>query len=730
MRKQPHTDPPDHHLRARALVGEMTEDERLWCLDGDAPFWAGLAYLGESGYHKSPFRSGRIDRLGLEGFAFSDGPRGVVIDQATCFPVSIARGATWDPDFEERIGEAIGTELRAVGADLYGGVCVNVLRHPAWGRAQETYGEDPYHVGMMGAALTRGVQRHTMACVKHLACNSMENARFTVDVTVDEVVLHEVYLPHFKRIVDEGVAAVMTAYNSVNGAWCGQNRTLITDILREEWGFDGFVISDWILGLRQAAESVRAGLDVEMPYRMVRARDLAGALGTGELAWSEVDAAAERVVATRLRFEDVLDQPRPDRHVLSCAAHRGLAREAASRSLVLLRNEPVDGHPVLPLDPVGAGTAVLLGALATQVNLGDGGSSDVWAPDVVTVADGMTASLGQRLLGVDDSGDPVSSAALASRADTAFVVVGYTRHDEGEFIGETWSEDLGALFPGEDDPDLVDRFEATISYERSIQPPPHVASRDDADGFSVGGDRRSLRLHDADVALLRAVVTANPRTVAIMVAGSAVITSEWDEAVPAVVQSWYAGMEGGHGIVDVLTGAVEPSGRLPMSVPRSEADLPDFQAEASAVTYDAFHGYWRLARAGVTPAYPFGFGLGYTTFELEEAETLLVSRDRGGTADPGTIRVAATLRNTGPRSGVDVLQVYGVRSGSGRPEKLCGFQRVAVPAGATRTVEIAVDLSALAERRPPLRAMVLGPGPYDLRVARNASDPGIPITAR
>lgn len=414
MRKQPHTDPPDHHLRARALVGEMTEDERLWCLDGDAPFWAGLAYLGESGYHKSPFRSGRIDRLGLEGFAFSDGPRGVVIDQATCFPVSIARGATWDPDFEERIGEAIGTELRAVGADLYGGVCVNVLRHPAWGRAQETYGEDPYHVGMMGAALTRGVQRHTMACVKHLACNSMENARFTVDVTVDEVVLHEVYLPHFKRIVDEGVAAVMTAYNSVNGAWCGQNRTLITDILREEWGFDGFVISDWILGLRQAAESVRAGLDVEMPYRMVRARDLAGALGTGELAWSEVDAAAERVVATRLRFEDVLDQPRPDRHVLSCAAHRGLAREAASRSLVLLRNEPVDGHPVLPLDPVGAGTAVLLGALATQVNLGDGGSSDVWAPDVVTVADGMTASLGQRLLGVDDSGDPVSSAALAS----------------------------------------------------------------------------------------------------------------------------------------------------------------------------------------------------------------------------------------------------------------------------------------------------------------------------
>ena len=146
------------------------------------PFWAGLTYLGESGYHKSPFRAAQVERLGLPGFSFSDGPRGVVVDRATCFPVSMARGATWDVDLEERIGEAIGQELRAVGADLYGGVCVNVLRHPAWGRAQETYGEDPHHVGEMGAALTRGVQRHAMACVKHFACNSMENARFTVDI--------------------------------------------------------------------------------------------------------------------------------------------------------------------------------------------------------------------------------------------------------------------------------------------------------------------------------------------------------------------------------------------------------------------------------------------------------------------------------------------------------------------------------------------------------------------
>ena len=237
----------DTAARAEAIVSQMTEDERLWCLDGDCPFWAGVVYLSTGGYHRSPFPAARVERLGLPGIPFSDGPRGVVVDRATCFPVSIGRGASWDRDLEERIGEAIGAELRAVGADLYGGVCVNLLRHPGWGRSQETYGEDPHHVGELGAALTRGVQRHAMACVKHFACNSIENSRFKVDVTVDETALHEVYLRQFKKIVSGGVASVMSAYNSVNGEWCGENWALLTDILRREWGFGGFVISDWIL---------------------------------------------------------------------------------------------------------------------------------------------------------------------------------------------------------------------------------------------------------------------------------------------------------------------------------------------------------------------------------------------------------------------------------------------------------------------------------------------------
>jgi beta-glucosidase len=659
-----------------------------------------------------------VDRVGFGGFAFSDGPRGVVIDRATCFPVSMARGATWDPELEERIGDAIGRELRAVGADLYGGVCVNILRHPAWGRAQETYGEDPHHVGEMGAALTRGIQRHTMACVKHFACNSMENARFSVDVAVDEVALHEIYLPHFKRIVDQGVAVVMSAYNSVNGEWCGDNRTLLTDVLRREWGFDGFVISDWIFGTRDAARSVHAGLDVEMPYRMNRATHLAQAMEAGEVSWQEVDVSVERMIATCLRFEDILGHPDPGRQVLACPEHRALARDAAAKSVVLLRNEPVDGTPVLPLDMAAGTTMALVGALATAVNLGDGGSSDVWAPEVVTVADGLRAARPDVTVTTDDGSDPEGAAAVAGRADLAIVVVGYTRLDEGEFIGESGTGHLGDLFPGADDPALVERYHDLIRTESQLEPPAHMGSGPAGVGFATGGDRVSLHLRQADVTLIRAVARANPRTVVAIVAGSAVVVSEWDASVPAIVQSWYSGMEGGHGLADVLLGRVDAGGRLPFSVPVRASDLPSFDAESHAVVYDAWHGYWHLAREGTAPAYPFGFGLSYTTFALHGAE-----RAPGGEK----VTLTASVTNTGSRRGSDVLQVYGHREGSDRPERLVGFRRYELDPGASASIEVTISLAALAERDVAAHAMVVRAGHYRLRVASHAGDPGVTV---
>ncbi|WP_436794722.1 beta-glucosidase family protein [Actinospongicola halichondriae] len=685
---------------ARELVAELTSDERLWLLDGDAPTWAGLRFLGEDGYHLAPFPAARVERVGIPGIAFSDGPRGAVVGNATAFPVTMARGATWDPDLEERVGEAIGRELRIAGADLTGAVCVNLLRHPAWGRAQETYGEDPFHVGELGAALTRGLQRHVMACVKHFACNSMENARFSVDIEVDDVALHEIYLPHFKRIVDEGVASVMSAYNSVNGEWAGQSHALLTDVLRDEWGFLGFVISDWIFGLRDAATSIHAGLDIEMPYRMVRQQHLADALERGDASWDDVDAAARRIVATLLRFDPVLTAPAPSPNVLCAPEHRDLAREVAGRSALLLRNEMVGDSPALPLAP-GSRVAVV-GRLADVVNLGDGGSSDVWDLDCVTVRAGLADVF-------DVTDDPAG-------ADAAVVVVGCTYLDEGEYIGET-DASLPAMFPAQDEPEVVARFEESIADLPTTVKPGRLDDR--PRGFGTGGDRTSLRLSDEDVETIRQVAAVNDRTIVVIQAGSAIVMSEWVDDVAAVVQSWYGGSQAGPGLADVLTGVVNPSARLPFSVPADEADLPDFDRDATTFRYDRWHGWWHLRRTGRPAAFPFGFGLSYTTFAIADTAIEVV--------DDGPIVITGSVENTGGRSGADVVQVYADLPDVDAPDRLVGFARVEVEAGGRSPFRIEVARDRLATRDPDRNQWNAASGIHRLRVARDAADTASPV---
>ncbi len=697
---------------AQGLVANLTEHEKLWCLDGDAPTWAGLMFLSGDGYHQAVFTGAEVDRVGFPGIRFSDGPRGAVVGNATAFPVPMARGATWDPDLEERIGDAIGSELRAIGANLTGAVCINLLRHPAWGRAQETYGEDPFHVGEFGAALTRGLQRHVMACVKHFACNSMENARFSVDVQVDDVALHEVFLLHFKRVVDEGVASVMSAYNSVNGEWCGQNHQLLTEVLRDEWGFAGFVISDWILGVRDAATSVTAGLDIEMPYRMVRQQHLPGAIERGEVSWADVDRSVTRTVATLLRFDAVLSAP-ASAEVLGSPQHRALAREAAARSVLLLRNELVDGTPVLPLEP--ARSVAVIGRLADTVNIGDGGSSDVWDLSCRTVLDGLRDAIED--VTYDDGADVVRAAAVAGSADIAIVVVGYTYLDEGEYIGET-DASLMSLFPAGDEADVVDRFQGQLADLPPATKPPRMADRPRM--FSRGGDRSSLRLPPGDVELIRSVAAANPRTVVVVQAGSAVITTEWVDTVPTVVQAWYGGAEAGPGLADVLTGVVNPSARLPFTVPVAEADLVTFERDATTFTYDRWHGWWRAAREAIAPAHPFGFGLSYTTFALADVET---------SVDSGSIVVRGTVHNTGGRDGADVVQVYAELPDPEAPVRLIGFVRVDVPAGEHTAFEIVIPLDRLATRDSASRTWRPPTGRHSIATCRHAGDPHTMATA-
>ena len=688
---------------AADLVSQMTLDERLGCLDGDTDFWPGIADIRSGGYHRHPWPAAAVARLGVPGLNFSDGPRGVVIGKATCFPVSMARGATWDPALEERVGDAIGRELKAVGATLYGGVCINLLRHPGWGRAQETYGEDPLLVGEMGAALARGVQRHAMACVKHFALNSMENSRYSVDVTADDRTLHEVYLPHFRRVVAEGVASVMTAYNSVNGHWCGENRPLIEDVLRRAWGFDGFVISDFMFGLRDPVKSVEAGLDIEMPFRQQRLDAVPEALAEGTLDPDHVDAAVGRLIATLLRFSDRLGEPSSDPDVLACAEHRHLARQVAQRSITLLRNEPVNSaRPVLPLDPESITRLAVLGRLADEANLGDHGSSRVFPPTIATVLAGLREALpGANVLTPSDF-SANAAVALADTCDVAIVVVGLTHEDEGEYVDPSTQHRLSHLLPPR--PDDWPAIPASDALEGS---------------FGRGGDRRSPELHDDDRLLIAATARSCPQTVVVLIGGSAILVDPWYEQVPAIVQAWYPGMQGGDALADVLTGKAEPGGRLPFAIPTDPAHLASFDTDHStpAATYDMWHGQWKLDRDRRAARYPFGFGLSYGTSEVTRASCHL---------DGQTITVNAQLHGDGPRPAPEVLQIYlqGPPGGSERPaRKLVGFSRVTAPPGAAVNETLQIPLARLAVRVDG--AWKVEQGKYRFHCALNAADPGI-----
>ena len=702
----------DHHVVAAELVGRMTVEEQLGCLDGDTDFWAGMVDMISGGLYAHPWPAAVVERLGVPGLRFSDGPRGVVVGEATCFPVAMARGATFDPALEERVGDAIGRELRAVGASLFGGVCVNLLRHPGWGRAQETFGEDPHLVGEMGAALTRGVQRHVMACVKHFALNSMENARFTVDVSVDDRTLHEVYLPHFRRVVDEGVACVMTAYNAVDGTWCGEHERLVTGILRDEWGFDGYVITDFVFGLRDPVGSVVAGVDVEMPFRQQREPALPPALEDGRLPIDAVTAAATRVVATLLRFADRLAAPPPGPGVIASDEHRSLAREVAQRSLVLLRNAPVADTPVLPLDPATLGRVAVVGRLADQPTLGDHGSSKVTPPQVVTALAGLRAALpGAEIVHV--ATDVPAAVAAAEGADVAIVVVGLDETDEGEFLDADATAQLAHLFPA--------RPGETAAAAPAPPPAAAPAARPPREVFPPGGDRRHLGLRDEDRAMVDAVAAVNPRTVVVLIGGSAILVDPWHDRVAAIVHAFYPGMEGGHALADLLLGAVEPSGRLPFAVPTDPAHLPDFPIDATAVTYDAWHGQWKLDRDGHPARYPFGVGRGYASAGITAADVR---------SDGSSIEVTATLANPGDRPAPEVVQVYAgpVDGGAERPDRrLVGFARVVVPPGGTTTCRLTIPVGRLAIRVDG--NWTIEPGDHPLTVALHAADPGATLVA-
>ncbi|MBN1814557.1 MAG: glycoside hydrolase family 3 C-terminal domain-containing protein [Anaerolineae bacterium] len=687
--------------KAQEWLAQLTLDEKIEMMDGDTPFWAGMIEMMGGGYGDHPWNAGVISRLGIVGIRFVDGPRGIILDGATTFPVSMARGAAWDVTLEERIGDVIGRELRALGGTLFGGVCINLLRHPAWGRAQETYGEDPYHLGEMGAALARGVQRHAMACAKHYALNSMENARFKVDVRISPRALHEIYLPHFKRVVDEGVAAVMSAYNSVNGEWCGQNKVLLTDILKEQWGFEGYVLTDFFLGMRDAKKAALAGQNLEMPFQMHYHQHLKHLVENGDVPLELIDEAVLRLLRQQLRLLRPADY---DAAQVGSESHRALAREAAEKSIVLLQNK----GDLLPLR--GLKKIAVIGRLADTPNTGDGGSSNTRPAYVVTPLAGIQAALeGQAEVLYDNGHDLEQAKATAQAADAVVLVVGYTHIDEGEFLDPATMQNLASLFP----PPTSEEASIAQGFMQGMAGQPD-------DAFLTGGDRDLLTLSPDDEALIQAIATVNSQAIVAVMGGSAVITEAWRERVPAILMLWYPGMEGGHALADILLGRVNPSGKLPFVIPQRAEDLPFFDKNATQIEYDLWHGYRKLEREDHTPAFPFGFGLSYTSYSYAN---LTLAQTELGPSD--TLPVSLMVTNTGAYAGEEIVQLYvsAIDSAVERaPKELKAFTRIALQPGETRTVQFRVPISRLAYYDESQADFVVEPLEYEIFVGAHSLD--------
>lgn len=659
--------------QANRILEQMSLEEKVYLMSGNQDFqqFCDDCTLPGRHYNHLPYPAGGNDRLALPPVTFCDGPRGVVCGtgKSTCFPVTMLRGATFDTDLERKIGRAIGQEVRAFHSNLFAGVCINLPYNPGWGRSQETYGEDSFHLGEMGSALAEGVQEQgVIACVKHFAFNQMEISRFQVDIDCDERTAREVFLPHFKKCIDRGTACVMSSYNLFRGDHCGQSDYLLNQVLKKEWGFDGFVISDFGWGIQDTVKAANSGMDIEMPSTIHFGPKLVEAVRSGKVAVQIIDRAVLRIIRTLLAFEDMPVEPVRE-SVLGCKEHVRLALEAAREGITLLKNE----NNVLPLNRRKVKRLVVLGELAEENVIGDHGSSQVFPPYVVTPLQGI-ANTAPSVDVVYYSGENIGHAKeLAQQADAVIFVVGYTCTDEGEFI----SEDMG----------------------------------------SIGGDRcESLGLHPKDIRLIREVGPLNRQSAVVLIGGNMIMMESWKDSVSAILMAYYPGMEGGTAIGEILFGDVNPSGKLPFVVPVREIDLPQVNWRTRRQRYDYYHGYTRLEKNGIEPSLPYGFGLSYTTFAYRNPEFRV---------EGGEILASCELTNTGSRDGSEVTQLYVGFSHSAvdRPVKLLrGFRRTALKAGETRRVEIRCPVEELQWYNPATGQMELEHMEYELYIGASSAD--------
>lgn len=651
---------------------------------------------------------------GVPSAFLADGPHGVrrlapdVGDiegavPATCFPPAVALGSTFDVDLVRRVGEAVAAEAKQRGIDVVLGPGINIKRSPLCGRNFEYVSEDPLLAGEIGAALVTGIQGGGVATsLKHFAANNQETERMRVSADMDERTLREIYLRGFQRVVTKArPATLMSSYNRINGTHTGEDRRITTDILRGEWGFEGLVMSDWG-AVHDRVAGVRAGLDLEMPAAGEgRVKELVAAVRSGALDLADVDRSATRVVTLALaaqaaREETAGDGVPPlaerghDPEAWHDAAHHALAREAASRAVVLLKNDDV----LLPLAP--QTRVAVIGELARTPRYQGSGSSQI-----------VPTRLDDALTAIRDA---APDAVFAPGYDLAADAVAAAR-------------DAGVVL-----------FFAGLPQSAEAE----------------GRDRADIELPAVQLELLDRVLEVNPRVVVVLSNGSVVRLSGFADRVPAIVEGWLLGQAGGGALADVLYGRVNPSGRLAETVPLRIEDTPawtSFPGTGLRVTYGEgiYVGYrWYDAR-DLDVQFPFGHGLSYTTFAYSGLGVSKGSTNGKGTADGVGLTVRVTVTNTGGVAGREVVQCYVSLPGSPvprAPRALAAFAVVDLAPGESREVELTVardDLAywdVLADRwcvEGGTYRVEVGASSRDIRATADAEVPSdgvvVPLTA-
>ena len=689
--------------RIEKLIKKMTLEEKVGLLHGNSKFYVA-----------------GVERLGIPEWSLSDGPHGVraeinrhdwayagwTNDSASYFPTGTAFAAAWNPELAYRRGEVLGEEARWRKKDVLLGPGVNIIRSPLCGRNFEYMSEDPYMNSVLAVAYIKGLQSRDVACsVKHFAVNNQETNRTTIDVECSERALREIYLPAFKAAVQEGGAlTVMAAYNKFRGEFCAENNYLVRKILRNEWGFDGVYVTDWGAA-HSTVPSMEAGLDLEMGTLIDKYEDwyyanpLIEAVKSGKVPMSLVDEKVGDVLRVMIKTNVLDPKKRFGPGSMNTKEHQQATYDAAAEAIVLLKNQ----NNLLPLDFSSIKSLAVIGDNATRKHSNGGLSSEIKAVYEVTPLEALRAKWGDKV--------DIRFAQGYEKLST-FVEGSNNGQSSGTFSSKTQESD--AL--------LKEAVEVARTSDVAL-----LVCGLNHDYDTESFDRLNMDIPYGQVELIQEVVKANPRTIVVMIAGSPLNMAAVDICSPAIVWAWFNGMEGGNALVDVLSGKVNPSGKMPFTTPVSLDQSPahalgNFPGRDLKVNYeeDILVGYRWFDTKGLPVVYPFGYGLSYTTFDYSNLNTDKETYDQ---AD--TIQATFTLTNTGDREGAEVAQLYvsdPVCSVMRPVKELKGFKKVFLKPGESRRITLDIPVSSLAFYSEAQSQFVVEPGEFILQLGASASD--------